>query len=118
MGALALSRAVLYNRPSHKLPEMKAVTHAHQTDTRRSFMNIVLLTNEYPPNIYGGAGVHIEYLSREIARLDEKSHQLQILCFGHQAEERDNVTVKGIRTDIELSVGDPRHQSRTGRESL
>ena len=28
----------------------------------------VLFTNEYPPNVYGGAGVHVEYLSRELAR--------------------------------------------------
>ena len=25
-------------------------------------MRIAILTNEYPPNIYGGAGVHVEYL--------------------------------------------------------
>jgi alpha-maltose-1-phosphate synthase len=33
-------------------------------------MRIVLLTKEYPPNIYGGAGVHVEYLSRELAVSD------------------------------------------------
>ena len=32
-------------------------------------MKTLLLTNEYPPMIYGGAGVHVEYLSRELARL-------------------------------------------------
>ena len=31
-------------------------------------MRIAILTNEYPPNIYGGAGVHVEYLTRELAR--------------------------------------------------
>ena len=25
-------------------------------------MNIALLSNEYPPNVYGGAGVHVEFL--------------------------------------------------------
>ena len=34
-------------------------------------MRIAILTNEYPPNVYGGAGVHVEYLTRELARLDE-----------------------------------------------
>ena len=29
-------------------------------------MNIAILTNEYPPNVYGGAGVHVEYLTREL----------------------------------------------------
>ena len=33
-------------------------------------MDIVILTNEYPPNVYGGAGVHVEYLTRELARLE------------------------------------------------
>ena len=30
---------------------------------------VALFTNEYPPHVYGGAGVHVEYLSRELARL-------------------------------------------------
>ena len=25
-----------------------------------------LLTREYPPDVYGGAGVHVEYLAREL----------------------------------------------------
>ena len=32
-------------------------------------MKALILTNEYPPHIYGGAGVHVEFLSRELARL-------------------------------------------------
>jgi len=32
---------------------------------------VALLTREYPPEVYGGAGVHVEYLSRELARLVE-----------------------------------------------
>ena len=32
-------------------------------------MRVDLLTREYPPDVYGGAGVHIEYLARELARL-------------------------------------------------
>jgi len=27
-------------------------------------LRVLLLTNEYPPHVYGGAGVHVEYLSR------------------------------------------------------
>ena len=43
-------------------------------------MKALLLTNEYPPTIYGGAGVHVEYLSRELARLME----VEVRCFGNQ----------------------------------
>jgi alpha-maltose-1-phosphate synthase len=32
-------------------------------------LNVALLTREYPPEVYGGAGVHVEYLARELARL-------------------------------------------------
>jgi alpha-maltose-1-phosphate synthase len=32
-------------------------------------VNVALLTREYPPDVYGGAGVHVEYLARELARL-------------------------------------------------
>ena len=31
-------------------------------------MRVGLMTREYPPYVYGGAGVHVEYLSREMAR--------------------------------------------------
>jgi starch synthase len=32
-------------------------------------MKVALLTREYPPEVYGGAGVHVEYLAREVGRL-------------------------------------------------
>jgi alpha-maltose-1-phosphate synthase len=44
-------------------------------------VRILLLTNEYPPNIYGGAGVHIGELTREMAAWDG-DHRLKVLCFG------------------------------------
>src|SRR5262249_42897304 len=31
--------------------------------------NVPLLTREYPPDVYGGAGVHVEYLARELRNL-------------------------------------------------
>jgi starch synthase len=39
---------------------------------------VVLLTREYPPEVYGGAGVHVEYLARELARLGP----VEVRCFG------------------------------------
>ena len=32
-------------------------------------MKVALLTREYPPEVYGGAGVHVEYLARALAPL-------------------------------------------------
>jgi starch synthase len=34
-------------------------------------VRVALLTREYPPDVYGGAGVHVEYLARELARLED-----------------------------------------------
>ena len=39
--------------------------------TGNQSMRIAILTNEYPPHIYGGAGVHVDYLSRELAQTIE-----------------------------------------------
>ncbi len=60
-------------------------------------MRIILLTNEYPPHIYGGAGVHVEYLSQELARLEEGRHAIQVLCFGEQRVQSANLTVEGVQ---------------------
>jgi alpha-maltose-1-phosphate synthase len=34
-------------------------------------VRVDLVTREYPPDVYGGAGVHVEYLARELAKLVE-----------------------------------------------
>ena len=52
---------------------------------------VALFTNEYPPNVYGGAGVHVEYLSRELARLVP----VEVRCFGDQDADEPNLRVKG-----------------------
>jgi alpha-maltose-1-phosphate synthase len=73
-------------------------------------MRIAILTNEYPPHIYGGAGVHVEYLTRELALLDDGQHDVTVLCFGEQASQEGNLTVRGIRPSFALPYQDPRHQ--------
>jgi alpha-maltose-1-phosphate synthase len=73
-------------------------------------MNIVILTNEYPPYVYGGAGVHVEYLSRELADLEDHAHAVKIFCFGDQHLQEGNFTVEGIASDGQPPAQDPRHQ--------
>jgi starch synthase len=46
-------------------------------------VRVSLLTREYPPDVYGGAGVHVEYLARELRRLVE----LTVHCFGQPRDE-------------------------------
>jgi glycogen synthase len=69
-------------------------------------MKIGILTNEYPPHIYGGAGVHVEYLTRELARLD---NVVKVLCFGDQKVTTGNLLVEGIPPQPTLPAHDPRH---------
>lgn len=58
-------------------------------------MKPLFLTNEYPPYIYGGAGVHVEYLTRELAKLCD----VQVRCFGDQLDESTNPSVIGAGLD-------------------
>jgi len=73
-------------------------------------MKIALLTNEYPPHIYGGAGVHVEYLSRELARMEEGRHGVHILSFGEQKEKSANIEVEGVRVTFAYPFQDSRQQ--------
>ena len=73
-------------------------------------MRIALFTNEYPPHVYGGAGVHVEYLSRELARLEESAHAVDVLAFGEQREDDGALHVRGIPVPVKLSAQDPRHE--------
>lgn len=74
-------------------------------------MKIALLTNEYPPHIYGGAGVHVEYLTRELANLEGAKHEIEVLCFGEQKEKHGNLRVQGIDPKFHFPASaDKRHQ--------
>jgi len=55
----------------------------------------LILTNEYPPHIYGGAGVHVEFLSRELARLME----VEVRAFGEQHSDEGHLRVRGYGLD-------------------
>jgi starch synthase len=41
-------------------------------------MRVAMISREYPPEVYGGAGVHLEFLARELARLID----VDVHCFG------------------------------------
>lgn len=72
-------------------------------------MRISILTNEYPPNVYGGAGVHVEYLVKELAALDDGAHEVNVLCFGDQRLDDNNLRVRGVNPRLDLPATDPRH---------
>jgi starch synthase len=56
-------------------------------------MRVALLTNEYPPTIYGGAGVPVDFLVRELRRLVD----VDVHCFG---EDREGATAYRPATEL------------------
>lgn len=64
-------------------------------------MRVGLFTREYPPQIYGGAGVHVDYLSRELA----KTIEVEVHCWGSQRADHGNLHVRGQEPWSEISSG-------------
>ena len=60
-------------------------------------MRVALMTREYPPEVYGGAGVHVEYLSHALA----KAIEVEVHCWGGQELDEGNLHVRG---DAPVSV--------------
>ncbi|GAA4892097.1 glycogen synthase [Flaviramulus aquimarinus] len=58
-------------------------------------MKALFYTREFPPYVYGGAGVHVEYLADELAKL----MHVDVRCFGDQDDNSGNLTVKGFPFD-------------------
>ncbi|MDT4990530.1 MAG: alpha-maltose-phosphate synthase [Actinoplanes sp.] len=53
------------------------------TESRTKPLRVDLLTREYPPEVYGGAGVHVEYLARDLRPLTD----VRVHCFGGKRDE-------------------------------
>ena len=59
-------------------------------------MKVRFFTREYPPYVYGGAGVHVEYLARELShRMD-----VEVKCFGDQDVESAHLQIKGYKDNL------------------
>ena len=58
-------------------------------------MKTLFFTREFPPYVYGGAGVHVEYLADELSKLMD----LEVRCFGNQDSSENNLSVKGFPFD-------------------
>jgi glycogen synthase len=57
-----------------------------------------MLTNEFPPSVYGGAGIHVEELTAALrGRVD-----LDIRTFGEQAQDEPGFRVQGYPAPLEV----------------
>ncbi|MEV6813788.1 glycogen synthase [Micromonospora sp. NPDC051296] len=77
-------------------------------------LRVDLLTREYPPEVYGGAGVHVEYLARELRRIAA----VRVHCFGGPRTEPGvraypeptalagaNPALRTMAVDLEMAAG-------------
>jgi alpha-maltose-1-phosphate synthase len=77
-------------------------------------MRVDLLTREYPPEVYGGAGVHVEYLVRELRKLLD----VRVHCMGGPRDEPGvtaypppadladaNPALRTLGTDLAMAAG-------------
>ena len=55
-------------------------------------MKVLFFTREFPPYVYGGAGVHVEYLAQELSKL----LTLEVRAFGDQDVQNNQLSVKGF----------------------
>src|SRR5690348_531689 len=76
-------------------------------------MRVAVLTREYPPDIYGGAGVHVEFLVRELRKLLD----VEVHCFGADrpepgvhayeppaAPKSANAAIRTLAVDLEMAA--------------
>jgi starch synthase len=76
-------------------------------------MRVAVLTREYPPEVYGGAGVHVEFLVRELRRIVD----IEVHAFGSPRDEADvhayhapaglaeaNFALRTLGTDLEMAA--------------
>ncbi len=64
-------------------------------------MRVLLLSREYPPHVYGGAGVVVDHLSRALAR----RAAVEVRCFGDQAVAGPPLRVRGYAPWERLAGG-------------
>jgi starch synthase len=67
-------------------------------------LTALILTNEFPPTVYGGAGIHVAELTRELgSRIG-----LDIRTFGDHDESAEGRRVRGYRAESSLAAADER----------
>jgi len=73
--------------------------------TAKRPLSVTIMSREFPPNVYGGAGVHVDYLASSLASM----MPVEVRCFGQREAAQNSLAVRGYDPWLELSRGsDPR----------
>jgi len=70
-------------------------------------MRALILTNEFPPHVYGGAGVHVDYLTRELRKLIE----VEVRSFAGDPADEDGWRVRAYEPAHDTEGADPKPKS-------
>jgi len=82
---------------------------------RQKELGVTIMSREYPPDIYGGAGVHVDYLSRSLAKI----MGVEVRCFGKARPGPEGVKVRAYEPwDLMDEVGDRRFAKALGPLSV
>jgi starch synthase len=65
-------------------------------------MQALILTNEFPPHVYGGAGVHVDYLTREMRKLIE----VEVRSFAGDEAQGEGWRVRSYSPGHDLASAD------------
>src|SRR6202034_1433365 len=81
---------------------------------RADKLRVAMLTREYPPEVYGGAGVHVTYLARELAPLVDLTVHCQGAARADAVAHRPwdhlagaNQALQVISTDLSMTAAVP-----------
>jgi alpha-maltose-1-phosphate synthase len=70
----------------------------------------MILTNEYPPHVYGGAGVHVDYLTRELRKLID----VDVRSFAGEPHDESGLHVRAYPSAHELAAATDQLRSLWG----
>lgn len=103
---LAPPFAFRQEKPQEELLEVPLVRrrlngHRAVSPGGRGATKVCFLTREYPPHVYGGAGVHIKNLARELAQVMD----VEVRCFGDQNVTEGRLHVKGYQAWDRMAEG-------------
>ena len=83
-------------------------------DSGSKSLRVDLISREYPPEVYGGAGVHLEYLTGDLRPLAD----VRVHCFGSKRDEPGvtaypepaelagaNAALRTMGVDLEIAAG-------------
>ncbi|MBI4648681.1 MAG: glycogen synthase [Bacteroidia bacterium] len=69
-------------------------------------MKVTFIAREYPPYVYGGAGVHLRYLAQNLSKFID----VEVRCFGDQDIKEKNLRITGYKPSEDIKCNEKKFQ--------